>query len=148
MQISTHGVISFGTLFTEHVPTQFPNGRKVVASYWDDIDLTEKGFFLYAALTQGQNSRLSNSLAIFDTVNGYITDTVLKGASVFQAKWILAVRWIDTCPFNNPSCNSVCIYVMQSMNNFFLKCRPIHFKQCWQLMVSDPMPSIRMSVGN
>ena len=62
---------------------------------------------MYAALIQGQESRLNNSPAIFDVVNGYITDTVLKGASVFQANWILAVRWIDTCSIDNPSCNSV-----------------------------------------
>ena len=70
---------------------------------------------MYAALIQGQNSRLSNSLAIFDTVNGYITDTVLNGASVFQASWILAVRWIDTCSFENRFCNSVCINVMPAI---------------------------------
>ena len=75
---------------------------------------------MYAALIQGQESRLNNSLAIFDVVNGYITDTVLKGASVFQASWILAVRWIDTCPHVNRNCSSVCINVMQIINNFFL----------------------------
>ena len=89
------------------MPNQFPISEKVVAPYWDDIDLTEKGLFVYAALIQGQESRLNNSQAIFDVVNCYITDTVLKGASVFQANWILAVRWIDTCSINYPSCNSV-----------------------------------------
>ena len=62
---------------------------------------------MYAALIQGQESRLNNSIAIFDVVNGYITDTVLKGAAFFQAYWILAVRWIDTCPYFNPHCNEV-----------------------------------------
>ena len=46
---------------------------------------------MYAALIQGQESRLNNSLAIFDTVNGYITDTVLKRVSDFRARWILAI---------------------------------------------------------
>ena len=59
---------------------------------------------MYAALIQGQNSRLSNSLAIFNTVNGYITNT---SASDFQAHWILAVRWINVCPFENSVCSSV-----------------------------------------
>ena len=67
---------------------------------------------MYAALIQGQESRLKNSLAIFDIVNGYITDTVLKGASVFQTSWILAVRWTDTCSFDNPSCNSVIDFIV------------------------------------
>ena len=75
---------------------------------------------MYAALIQGQESRLNNSPAIFDVVNGYITDTVLKRRSAFQANWILAVRWIDTCSYNNPLCNLVCINVMQIMNNCFL----------------------------
>ena len=64
---------------------------------------------MYAALIQGQESRLSNSLAIFDVVNGYITDTVLKRRSVFQANWILAVRWIETCYYTNARCKLVCI---------------------------------------
>ena len=69
---------------------------------------------MYAALIQGQESRLNTSLAIiYDVVNGYITDTVLKRRSVFEANWILAVRWIDTCSYNNPLCNSVCINVIQ-----------------------------------
>ena len=75
--------------------------------YWDDSDLTEKGLILYAALIQGQISRLNNSLAIFDTVNGYITDTVLKRASVFRARWILAVRWINICSYLNSDCDLV-----------------------------------------
>ena len=112
LQISTHGLISFGGPFTNYTPSQFPISVKVVTPYWDDIDLRQKGLFLYAALIQGKNSHLSNSLAIFDTVNGYITDTVLKGASVFQASWILAVRWIDTCPIIYPRCISVCIKLM------------------------------------
>ena len=107
LQISTHGLISFGDPYTEWEPKPFPIAEKVVAPYWDDIDLTEKGLILYAALIQGQKSRLNNSLAIFDIVNSYITDTVLKRASVFRAHWILAVRWIDACPYRNSSCTLV-----------------------------------------
>ena len=107
---------------------------------------------MYAALIRGQESRLSNSHAIFDVVNGYITDTVLKRRSAFQASWILAVRWIDTCSFDNPFCTLVCnnliINFIMQIVILSLKCRPIHFKQCWRLIVSDPTPSIHMSVGS
>ena len=33
--------------------------------------------------SKDEESRLNNSLAIFDIVNGYITDTVMKGGSTF-----------------------------------------------------------------
>ena len=82
----------------------------MVAPYWDDIDLRDKGLIMYAALIQGQESHL-NSNAIFDVVNAYITGTVFQGA-VFNASWILAVRWIDTCPFGNPICILVCMYLL------------------------------------
>ena len=75
--------------------------------YWDDSAITEKGMVLYAALIEGQESRLNNSQDIFNIVNGYITDTVLKRSSVFRAHWILAVRWINVCPYFDPICSSV-----------------------------------------
>ena len=106
IQISSNGLISFGASFTDVTALQFPITEKVVAPYWDDIDLTNRGLILYAALIQGQNSRLDNSQDIFDTVNGYI-NTVSKGAARFQANWILAVRWINVCPFMDNRCTSV-----------------------------------------
>ena len=99
--------ISFGAPYIDWIPRAFPITQKVVAPYWDDSDLREKGLILYAALIEGQESRLNNSLAIFDIVNGYITDTVMKGGSVFDARWILAVRWINVCPLFDSVCNSV-----------------------------------------
>ena len=97
-----------------HIPSPNPTAfttftRKFVAPYWDDIDLRNKGLVLYAALIQGQTSRLSNSLAIFNTVNSYISNTVIGSASAFRARWILAVRWINVCPFGNSACTSVSI---------------------------------------
>ena len=89
----------------------------MIAPYWDDIDLRDRGLILYAALIQGQESH--NSLAIFNIVNGYVTDTLLNGA-VFKASWILAVRWIETCPIVNPGCVLVCINLLL-LTNFVLK---------------------------
>ena len=69
------------------------------------IDLSEKGLILYAALIDGEDSYINNSRAIFDTVNDYIMDTVLKQcSSVFRASWILAVRWINVCPITDRFC--------------------------------------------
>ena len=79
--------------FNKRIPLNF---EKVIAPYWADIRLVERGLVLYAALIEGPKSRLSNSQDIFDIVNDYITDTVLKQCSSdFRAHWILAVRWID-----------------------------------------------------
>ena len=109
VQISSNGLISFGAPYTAYVPRVFPIVQKVVAPYWDDIDLSQKGLILFAALTQGQKSRLSNTatLAIFDIVNDYLSDTVIKGTTRFRAHWILAARWVDVCPFGNAMCTSV-----------------------------------------
>ena len=71
MQISSNGLISFGAPYAAYAPTAFPIAQKVVAPYWDDINLRVRGLVLYTALIRGEESRLSNSLAIFDTVNGY-----------------------------------------------------------------------------
>ena len=70
-QISTYGLIIFDAPFTESpwYPRAFPITQKVVAPYWDDIDLRHKGLVLYDALIEGQQSRLNNSQDIFDTVN-------------------------------------------------------------------------------
>ena len=72
--------------------------------YWAKIDLRYKGIIMYAELNE---SHLNNSQHIFDIVNSYITDTVLKQCpSVYRARWILAVRWINVCPDGNPNCVS------------------------------------------
>ena len=76
----------------------------VSAPYLTEVDINEKGRILYAVLNE---SHLSNSQDIFDIVNSYITDTVLKQcSSVFRARWILAVRWINVCPDGNLNCVS------------------------------------------
>ena len=104
---------------------------------------------MYAALIQGQESRLNNSLAIFDTVNGYITDTVLKRVSDFRARWILAVRWINVCPYGD-DCRSVsqindfCIhYIFYYSSSDRAQYFPMQY---WLLMVPDHTPSTLMSV--
>ena len=107
-QISTYGLIIFDAPFTESpwYPRAFPITQKVVAPYWDDVDLRHKGLILYAALIEGRQSRLNNSQDIFDTVNGYITDSIFERASIFRARWILAVRWINVCPYLDGNCTS------------------------------------------
>ena len=76
---------------------------------------------MYAALTEGQKSRLNNSQKIFDTVNGYITDSVFKKALTFEAKWILVVRWIDVCSYLDGNCTWV--RKTKLMMNFIMSAR-------------------------
>ena len=111
LQITSNGLICFGTPYTAYNPRQFPIEQKVIAPYWDDIDLSHKGLVLFASLIQGQKSRLSDvaTRAIFDIVNDYLSDTVIRGTTRFRAHWILAARWIDVCPFGNAECSGVCL---------------------------------------
>ena len=119
-KISSNGLISFGFPFVSFEPGFTPD--RIVAPYWVDIDLRDRGLILYAVLIQGQNPRLNNSLAIFNIVNGYITDTVLKGASVFRARWILAARWINVCPFGNSTCTLVRSKILKFTNRITQLC--------------------------
>lgn len=102
IQVSSNGVISFGTSFGLVAPQTFPflQGDNIVAPYLDDIDLREKGVVRYAVITNNHPS-LSYLLELTD-------DLVKQDQDVtFNASWLLIARWIDVCPFGNENCNEV-----------------------------------------
>ena len=100
MQISSNGLISFGSTFTSHVPQSFPIPYNVIAPYWTDIDLRNKGFVRYATITRSHQT-LS---CLMDITNDLIEE--LENDE-FNATWLLVARWIDVCPFGDSSCSKV-----------------------------------------
>ena len=78
MQVASNGFISFGQPFFAYIPHSFPVQEMIVAPYWDDIDLSQKGVVLYSLI----NDTVSD---LVDQVNDYISSKYTN----FQAKWIL-----------------------------------------------------------
>ena len=100
MQISSNGLISFGSRFTYFVPQSFPIPYNVIAPYWDDINLRNKGVVRYATITHSHPT-LS---CLLDMTNDLIKE---RENVEFNATWVLVARWIDVCPFGDSSCFEV-----------------------------------------
>ena len=84
----------------EYSPQPFPRQGMIVAPYWEDIDLREKGVVLYTLVTP-----------IHRTLSGLITDVSdyisNSKRTRFRTQWILVARWVDVCPYANNNCNNV-----------------------------------------
>ena len=102
MQIMSNGLITFGSRFGSHIPQSFPISFNVIAPYWGDIDLTNKGVVRYATVTHS-HSTLS---CLLDLTNDLIEE--IENVE-FNATWVLVARWIDVCPFGNSRCLEVSI---------------------------------------
>ena len=100
MQIISNGLISFGSKFTSYIPQSFPIPYNVIAPYWADIDLRNKGVVRYATVTRSHPT-LS---CLLDQTNDLIEE--LENVE-FNATWVLVARWIDVCPFGDSSCFKV-----------------------------------------
>ncbi|XP_019853605.1 PREDICTED: uncharacterized protein LOC109582949 [Amphimedon queenslandica] len=95
--ISTNGLISLGTSFIAWTPNSFPITTTVIAPYWDDNDLRQKGEVRYAIITPTTNLSLCNQ------VNDYLSTSTGSSVSV---EWILWAYWYDLCPFGDYYCNN------------------------------------------
>ena len=102
MQISSNGLISFGSRFISYVPQYFPIKSNVIAPYWADIDLRNKGVVRHATITRSHPT-LS---CLLDLTNDLIEE--LENVE-FNATWLLVARWIDVCPFGDGRCFEVSI---------------------------------------
>ena len=102
IQISSGGLISFGSRFIPYVPQSFPIPFNVIAPYWANIVLWNKGVVRYATITR---SHLTLS-CLLDLTNNLIEE--LENVE-FNATWVLVARWIDVCPYGDSSCFEVCI---------------------------------------
>ena len=103
MQVSSNGLISFGSQYTVWTPEPFstlPANVFVVAPYWDDIDLSSKGVVRYAVITHSH-----------PTLSFWLnrTSELIKknNKEEFKVSWLLVARWIDVCPFGDKDCSNV-----------------------------------------
>ena len=100
MQISNHGLISFGSQYIAFIPQTFPILQRVVAPYWDDMDLRVKGEVRYTVITAANSSQSH----LLTTANEFIRRVKHK---YFIAKWMLVAYWVDICPYQNRNCAQV-----------------------------------------
>ena len=109
MQISNNGLISFGIrIFTDSTPQLFPIPFNVIAPYWANINLRNKGGVRYATVTRSHPT-LS---CLLDLTNNFIED---QQKVEFNATWLLVARWIDVCPFDDSSCSEVSIHCFKKV---------------------------------
>ena len=100
IQISSNGLISLGTSFISHKPLTFPISTKVIAPYWTDIDLDERGQINYILVTTQSNDTIG-SIAL---VNNFLASNISVS---FSADWILVAQWVEVCPWEDSNCRNV-----------------------------------------
>ena len=106
-QVSTNGLISFGTSYNAYSPSPFPIQVPVVAAYWTDIHTSNGGVIfniLNATFLQNINNLISSQVGIS-----------------FTGTFALRVRWDNVCPYSNQSCINVSIitWTTYSENNLY-----------------------------
>ena len=92
-QVSTNGLISFGTSFSDTSARMFPIEVPVVAPYWSDI-VTANGSVSY---------RIAD-VTTLQTISNFISS---REGVVFSGSLALVVRWDRVCPYPDQSCNQV-----------------------------------------
>ena len=101
IQISSNGIISFGSGFPSYGATLFPNVNNptvfnsyLAAPYWSDIDGRIFGEVWYETHTSGQ-SATSNTL--LERVSNLVRSE--QGLSSFQGTWMVVATWNGSVPF-------------------------------------------------
>ena len=101
IQISSNGLLSFGTSFSSHEPRSFPlSSAVVIAPFWDDIHLSYTGIAKYGIVTPIDNPN------IIDVVEKFLE---LNENVVLKLDWVLVAKWMNVCPFGNIDCVQVLI---------------------------------------
>ena len=101
IQISSNGLLSFGTSFSSHEATSFPlSSAVVIAPFWDDIHLSYTGIAKYGIVTP------ANSPNIIDLVETFLE---LNQNVELELDWVLVAKWMNVCPYGNINCVQVLI---------------------------------------
>ena len=75
----------------------------MIAPFWDDIILTEKGIVEYGIVTPATASNIINKVEIFLKLSQNID---------VELDWILVAKWVNVCPFVNSNCAQVINHVL------------------------------------
>ena len=98
-------MISFGSLFTEFLSGLFPISAKVIAPYWDDIDLRDQGSVNFASFNTQNGSQ------VLRKVSDFINSVQRPRTTIFEAQSVVVVYWRETCPLRNSICSHVSLEV-------------------------------------
>ena len=97
VQIGDNGVISFSSPFNSPTPVPFPvsSNIHVVAPYWSDNDIRQRGSVIYEVFQSGDSAYGDSLLA---TVSDFIKDN-FNNDSNFQGTYMILVEWNGVHPF-------------------------------------------------
>ena len=104
LQISSNGLISFGDSYLEYIRRLFPINEKVIAPYWDDIDLTGRGSIHYDSFNTLNGSEVLRNVSAF-------INSVYRTPNMFEASSAVVVYWRDTCPIDDWLCSNVSFFL-------------------------------------
>ena len=82
----------------------------MIAPYWDDIDLRNKGSVLYNSFN------VLNGLEVLKNVSSFI-NSVQRSQSMFKASSVVVVYWRETCPFGDSRCSNVSLFIFVYYTN-------------------------------
>ena len=99
VQVSSNGLLSFGTSFNQWTPEAFPlSSAIIVAPFWDDIHLTQTGVAQYNVITSASNSTIIDQVESFLKTNRNVE---------LDLNWVLVAKWVNVCPYDNNNCTSI-----------------------------------------
>ena len=92
--ISTDGLLSFGSNFTNCCPEPFPiSSPPLVAPFWRDVDITQGGSVYYRIISS--SSTTSGSRQLLLGINLSIGSSF---GTTFSASYVLVVTWVNVVP--------------------------------------------------
>ena len=100
IQISSNGLISFGGSFTNYYPTKFPKTVPVIAPYWDDIDMRNKGSVVYNIFSDLNGSEVLRNISTF-------INSIYHTPAKFEAISAVVIFWEEVCPNRKATCSEV-----------------------------------------
>ena len=72
----------------------------MVAPYWDDIDLSNRGSVIFNSFNA------QNGHHILENVSDFINSGEWS-PNLFEANSVVVVHWKDTCPYGDSTCSNV-----------------------------------------
>jgi len=83
--VNTNGAISFQQVLSQFTPSPFPlsNGRRIIAPFWADVDITEGGTVWYRESTNETILKRAS-----DEIKLYYPSQIH-----FHASWVFIATW-------------------------------------------------------
>lgn len=101
-QVSTNGIISFGSANSDYLNEAFTSsftGQYLVAPFWDDMNISNGGTISYETFESGY---------YLEMVNAYIQR---KLPTNFEGTWMMNVYYKEVRPFSGTG-EVICVFFM------------------------------------